>query len=162
MEQSEIDLVSVAGEKGEIILYQPNENICLEVRLEGETVWLTQAQMVLLFRPQSRMFHYILIIYLRKGELQRKAAVKESLTTTIHGAIEGKTQQKRVFLYNLDVIISVDYRVKSQAGTRFRQWATSVLKQYMLKGYAVHPSLQQVEYHLARQIEKPFMTVTSS
>ena len=80
-------------------------------------------------------------------------AVKESLTTTIHGAIDGKTQLKRVFLYNLDVIISVGYRVKSQAGTRFRQWATSVLKQYMLKGYAVHPSLQQVEYHLTRQIE---------
>ena len=56
-------------------------------------------------------------------------------------------------MYNLDVIISVGYRVKSQAGTRFRQWATGVLKQYMLKGYAMHPTLQQVEYYLTRQIE---------
>ena len=141
------------GDKGEIILYQPNENISLEVRLEGDTVWLTQAQMVLLFQTTKQNVSLHINNIFKEGELQREVAVKESLTTTIHGAIDGKTQQKRVFLYNLDIIISVGYRVKSQAGTRFRQWATNVLKQYMLKGYAVHPSLQQVEYHLTRQIE---------
>lgn len=113
----------------------------------------TQQQMVLLFHTTKQNVSLHINNIFKEGELQREVAVKESLTTTIHGAIDGKTQLKRVFLYNLDVIISVGYRVKSQAGTRFRQWATSVLKQYMLKGYAVHPSLQQVEYHLTRQIE---------
>ena len=148
-----MNTLPAVGEKGEIILYQPDDNISLEVRLEGETVWLTQAQMVLLFQTTKQNVSLHINNIFREGELQREVAVKESLTTTIHGAIDGKTQQKRVFLYNLDVIISVGYRVKSLAGTRFRQWATSILKQYMLRGYAVHPSLQQVEYHLTRQIE---------
>lgn len=153
MVPSKKNTLPIEGKKGEIILYQPDESICMEVRLEGDTVWLTQAQMVLLFHTTKQNVSLHINNIFKEGELQREVAVKESLTTTIHGAIEGKTQLKRVYLYNLDVIISVGYRVKSQAGTRFRQWATSVLKQYMLKGYAVHPSLQQVEYHLTRQIE---------
>ena len=140
-------------QKGEIILYQPDESIRLEVRLEDETVWLTQAQMTDLFRTTKQNISLHINNIFKEGELQKAVVVKESLTTTTHGAIEGKLQQKKVNLYNLDVIISVGYRVKSQAGTRFRQWATQVLKQYMLKGYAVHPTLQHVEYHLSRQIE---------
>lgn len=138
--------------KGEIILYQPDNSISLEVRLEDDTVWLTQAQMVVLFQTTKQNVSLHISNIFKEGELERELVVKESLTTTIHGAVEGKTQQKRVSLYNLDVIISVGYRIKSLAGTRFRQWASSILKQYMLKGYAVHPTLQQVEYHLTRQI----------
>ena len=74
--------------------------------------------------------------------------VKDFFTTTIHGAIPGKTQRKRVFLYNLDVIISVGYRVKSHAGTRFRIWATSILKQHLLQGYTINRQLIAFQQHV--------------
>jgi hypothetical protein len=134
-------ILPVEGEKGEIILYQPDDNICLEVRLDEETVWLTQQQMVALFKTTKQNISLHINNIFKEGELQRTVVVKESLTTTIHGAIKDKLQQKKVYLYNLDVIISVGYRVKSQAGTRFRQWATQVLKQYMLRGYSVNQHL---------------------
>lgn len=88
----------------------------------------------------------------KEGELQRDVVVKDSLTTTQHGAIAGKVQHKRVKLYNLDVIISVGYRVKSQRGTQFRQWATRVLKDYLLKGYSVNQQLLAMQ----RQIDTRF------
>jgi hypothetical protein len=74
----------------------------------------------------------------KEGELAEEVVVKESLTTTQHGAIPGKTQTHKVKLYNLDVIISVGYRVKSQRGTQFRIWATDVLREYLLRGYAIN------------------------
>ena len=141
MEQIEKNTLPAEGKKGEIVLYQPNESIKIEVRIDDETVWLTQSQMVVLFQTTKQNISLHINNIFREGELQREVAVKESLITTVHGAIEGKVQLKKVFLYNLDVIISVGYRVKSQAGTRFRQWATGVLKQYMLHGYSINQHL---------------------
>ena len=113
MEQIEKNTLPAEGKKGEIILYQPNESIKIEVRIEDETVWLTQSQMVVLFQTTKQNISLHINNIFREGELQREVAVKESLITTVHGAIEGKVQLKKVFLYNLDVIISVGYRVKS-------------------------------------------------
>ena len=141
-----------SSQEGEIILYQPNDDIKLEVKLEDDTVWLTQQQMTELFQTSKQNVSLHINNIFREGELDRELVVKESLTTTKHGAMTGKVQQKRVLLYNLDVIISVGYRVKSQRGTQFRIWATKVLREYLLRGYTIHPQLQKVEYHLSRQI----------
>ena len=92
MEPSKKNTLPIEGKKGEIILYQPDESISLEVRLEGDTVWLTQAQMVLLFHTTKQNVSLHINNIFKEGELQREVAVKESLTTTIHGAIDGKTQ----------------------------------------------------------------------
>lgn len=125
-------------EKGEIVLYQPEGEVRLEVRVENETVWLTQAQMGMLFeRERSVIAKHIKNVF-KEGELDSKVVCANFAHTTPHGAIKGKMQISEVVLYNLDVIISVGYRVKSIAGTRFRQWANHVLKDYMLKGYAVN------------------------
>lgn len=129
----------------EIVLYQPDESISLEVKLDQETVWLTQAQMVELFQTSKQNVSLHISNIFKEGELLQEMVVKESLTTTSHGAIPGKFQQKKVKLYNLDVIISVGYRVKSQRGTQFRIWATSVLRDYLLRGYAVNTQLLQME-----------------
>ena len=118
--------------KGEIVLYQPEGEVRLEVRVENETVWLTQAQMAELFHATKQNVSLHIANIFKEGELLKKSVVKEYLTT----ASDGK--HYRIKWYNLDIIISVGYRVKSIAGTRFRQWALSVLKDYMLKGYAVN------------------------
>ena len=124
--------MSKNDEKGEIVLYQPEGEVRLEVRVENETVWLTQAQMAELFHATKQNVSLHIANIFREGELLKKSVVKEYLTT----ASDGK--HYRIKWYNLDIIISVGYRVKSIAGTRFRQWALSVLKDYMLKGYAVN------------------------
>lgn len=117
----------------DILLYQsPNGQTQLEVHLQNETVWLTQAQMAELFdvsRPNVTMH---LRNVFKEGELEEISVGKESLLT----AADGK--QYRVKLYNLDVIISVGYRVKSLRGTHFRQWATGILRQYLVEGYALN------------------------
>jgi hypothetical protein len=122
-------------ERGEIVLYQPEGEVRLEVRVENETVWLTQAQMAELFDkvPQNITIH-IKNIY-KEGELDKISTCKEYLQVAHEGNREVTRSLK---FYNLDVIISVGYRVKSVVGTRFRQWALAVLKDYMLKGYAVN------------------------
>ena len=130
--------------KGEIVLYQPEGAIKLEVRVEDETVWLTQAQMAELFHAtKQNISHHVAKIF-KEGELDPRVVVKEYLTTTSHGAICGKTQVHAVKNYNLDVIISVGYRIKSIQGTRFRQWANQVLKEYMLKGYCINQGMLSV------------------
>ena len=124
---------------GEIVLYQPDETIRLDVWIGNETVWLTQAQMVMLFnRDKSVISRHIANIF-KEGELIMDSVVANFATT----AADGKTYQ--VEYYNLDVIISVGYRVKSKSGTKFRQWATPVLREYLLKGYVVHQRIDQVE-----------------
>ena len=128
MEPSKKDTLPAEGKKGEIILYQPDENISLEVRLEDETVWLTTSQMSLLFgREESNIRRHILNIF-KDGELQQ-----ENNVHFLH--VNGV--KKPVPFYNLDVIISVGYRVHSPQGIFFRQWATAVLKQHLLRGYSV-------------------------
>ena len=131
--------VEPAANKDEIVVYQPEgAEFHIAVRVENETVWLTQAQMAELFHATKQNISLHIAKIFKEGELDPKVVVKEYLTTTQHGAISGKTQIHAVKNYNLDVIISVGYRIKSIQGTRFRQWALNVLKEYMLKGYAVN------------------------
>ena len=133
--------------KGEIILFQTADSrTSIDVKLENETVWLTQAQMAMLFETTKQNISLHVNNVFKEGELEKEVVVKESLITTQHGAIQGKTQTNKVSFYNLDVIISVGYRVKSQRGTQFRIWANSVLKEYLIKGYAVKNDLVQQKY----------------
>lgn len=122
-----------------ILIYTNQEgNIKIDVRLEDETVWLTQEQMGVLFgRAKSTISDHIKNIF-EEGELNEDVVVRNFRMTTQHGAIEGKTQESKVNLYNLDVIISVGYRVKSLQGTQFRIWATQRLKEYIIKGFALN------------------------
>ncbi len=124
---------------GEILIYQNQEgNIKIDVKLEDETVWLTQSQMCELFgKAKSTISEHIKGLF-SEGELDEKVVVRKSRTTTQHGAIQGKVQENEVFLYNLDVVISVGYRVKSPQGTQFRIWATQRLKEYIIKGFALN------------------------
>ena len=134
--------------RGEIILYQPDDEIRLEVRLEEDTVWLTQAQMAELFQTTKQNVSLHTNNIFKEKELLMSAVVKDSLTT----AADGK--HYRVKYYNLDVIISVGYRVKSIRGTQFRQWANTVLKEYLLKGYSVNQRLNRLEQRMSHAEEK--------
>ena len=127
---------------GEIILYQPDDTIRLEVKIEDETVWLTQAQMVELFQTTKQNVSLHINNVFKEGELERSATVKDYLTAQKEGEREVFRNVKH---YNLDVIISVGYRVKSLRGTAFRKWATRVLKEYMLKGIVVQQLIDMVE-----------------
>ena len=131
--------------QNEIILYQPDNSLALEVRLEDETVWLSQMKMAELFQTTRNNVTIHISNIFNEEELEKNMVCKNFLHTTQHGAIVGKTQQKLIKLYNLDVIISVGYRIKSQRGTKFRIWATRIIKDYMLKGYAINQRIEQVE-----------------
>ncbi len=123
-------------DKGEIIVYQSENTLQLEVRMEDETVWLTQAQMIELFqRDQSVIARHIGNIFKEK-ELDEKSNMH-----FLHIA----NSDKPVKVYSLDVIISVGYRVKSQRGTQFRIWANKVLKEYMFKGYVINQRINKIE-----------------
>ncbi len=116
----------------QIVVYDGADNVRLEVKTDGETVWLTQAQMCQLFgRDRTVVTKHINNIF-REGELEREEVCAKFAHTTQHGAMADKTQVKEVVLYNLDVVISVGYRVKSIQGTRFRQWATRILREMLL------------------------------
>ncbi|MDR0811882.1 MAG: virulence RhuM family protein [Paludibacter sp.] len=129
----------IANIKNEIILYQQDDSIQLEVLVENETVWLTQAQMTVLFgRDQSVLSRHINNVF-KENELDAKSNMQ-----ILHIA----NSDKPVAFYNLDVIISVGYRVKSVQGTQFRQWANRVLKEYILKGYALNQRFEQVDNKL--------------
>ena len=130
---------------GEIILYQPDSTVQLEVRLEQETVWLSQAQMAQLFqRDRTVIGRHIKNIF-KEGELNPSVVCANFAHTTPHGAIQDKWQNNEIVMYNLDVIISVGYRVKSLRGTQFRIWATQTLKSYLLHGYAVTQRIERLE-----------------
>jgi len=123
----------------EIIIYpNPAGNIKIDVRLEEETVWLTQEQMGQLFgKGRSTITEHISNVF-AEGELNEEVVCRNFRLTTQHGAIEGKTQEREVKHYNLDVIISVGYRVKSLQGTQFRIWATQRLREYIIKGFTLN------------------------
>ena len=125
---------------GEMIIYQSDDGVKLDVRLENKTVWLNQDQIASLFnKSKSTIVEHISNIF-KEGELDEKVVVRKFRQTTQHGAMAGKTQSKEVKFYNLDVIISVGYRVKSIQGTRFRQWATERLNEYIVKGFTMDDS----------------------
>ncbi len=129
--------------KNEIILYQTDglpEHI--EVRLEDETVWLTQAQMATLFDQTKQNISLHINNCFKEGELEKMATVKESLTVQTEG---NRSVKRKIEYYNLDVIISIGYRVKSKQGTQFRIWASRILKDYLLKGYAINNRMNRLE-----------------
>ena len=127
----------VLTDLGEMIIYQSDEGVRLDVRLENKTVWLNQEQIGALFNKSKATISEHISNIFKEGELDEKVVVRKFRTTTQHGALEGKTQSKEVKYYNLDVIISVGYRVKSIQGTRFRQWATERLHEYIVKGFTM-------------------------
>ena len=128
----------IMDDRGEIIIYQTEDGLTkIDVSMQDETVWLTQEQMAELFqRDKSTISRHIKNIF-AEGELDEKVVVAEFATTSQHGAMEGRTQSNITKFYNLDVIISVGYRVKSQRGVQFRIWATNILKEYIKKGFAM-------------------------
>ena len=136
------DVAASAADKNEIVVYQPEGGeFHIEVRVENDTVWLTQAQMAELFHATKQNISLHIANIYKEGELDKNSVVKEYLTT----ASDGKCYKTKWF--NLDVIISVGYRIKSIQGTRFRQWALNILKEYMLKGYAVNQRMLVPQTH---------------
>lgn len=129
----------------EIILYQPDSTLSLDVRVENETVWLTQAQMTKLFQTTRNNITLHIRNIFKEGELEESSVCKESLLT----AADGKRYKTK--FYSLDVIISVGYRVKSIRGTQFRIWANKILKDYLLRGYSVNQRLLYMESRIDRR-----------
>lgn len=137
--------------KGEIILYQPNESLKLEVQIENDTVWLTQQQMAELFGVKQPAVSKHLNNIFKEGELD-KASVHSILEYT---AADGKSYKTQ--FYSLDAILSVGYRVNSKNATKFRQWANKILKDYLLRGYSVNRQLVELQGYTDNrflQIEK--------
>ena len=125
-------------ENGNILIYQSEDGLThIDVRMENETIWLTQQQLCELYQTsKSNVSEHIKHIF-EDGELDSELVVRKFRTTTQHGAIEGKTQSHEVIFYNLDMIISLGYRIRSVIATRFRQWATKRLNEYMVKGFTM-------------------------
>jgi len=149
------EILANSRDKAEIMIYQPDDNsISFEVRMEDETVWLTQNQMVELFNSSKQNISLHINNIFKEGELKPESTVKEYLTVQR----EGQRHIKRmVTIYSLDVIISIGYRVKSQRGTQFRIWANKVLKEYLLKGYAVNQRIERIEkdvYYLKSKVDE--------
>ena len=138
----------LAPQGGEVVLYNPDDTIRLEVRMNDETVWLSQAQMAELFATTRNNITLHISNIFKEGELEYDSVCKDSLLT----ASDGKKYKTK--LYNLDVIISVGYRVKSLRGTQFRQWALKVLKDYLLKGYSVNQRIERLEQRVTQTENK--------
>ena len=133
-------------DKDEIVLYNPDASLSLAVRVENDTVWLTQAQMSELFQTTRNNITLHIRNIFKEGELDQSSVGKESLLT----ASDGKKYKTK--LYSLDVIISVGYRVKSVRGTQFRIWANKILKEYLLRGYAINQRMEYLERTLDRRL----------
>ena len=128
--------------KNEIVVYQPNETIRLDVRLENETVWLTQLKIAELFGVQKAAISKHVRNIFASGELVRESTVSKMETLQMEG---GRYVSRMQEFFNLDVIIAVGYRVNSWRATQFRIWATGILKEYLLRGYSVNSRLNQIE-----------------
>ena len=149
------DIVSVNEVQGEVIFYQPDNTMRLEVRLEDETVWLTQRQMVTLFQSsKANVSEHIRNIY-DQGELEQEATVRNFRTVRKEG---NRMVNRTLTYYNLDAIISVGFRVNTKRGIMFRQWANRTLKEYLLRGYAFHQQMiamqRQIDVRLEEQNER--------
>jgi len=140
-------------EENKIVIYQTEDGQTqIDVRLENDTVWLTQAQMADLFQKDRTVITRHINNVFKEGELERELVSAKFAHTTRHGAIDGKLQTQETLLYNLDVIISVGYRVKSKRGTAFRIWANRVLKDYLVKGYAINERIRKEQIGELRQL----------
>ena len=137
--------------ENQIVVYQPNETVRLDVRLESDTVWLTQAQLCELFGVvKSNVSYHLKNIYGTR-ELDYGATVQKIRTVRTEA---GRAVSRDIEYFNLDVIISLGYRINSKLGIQFRQWATRVLKEYMLRGYVVNQRLNQLEDKMDRRLAK--------
>ena len=135
--------------ENQIVVYRPNETVRLDVRLENETVWLTQEQIANLFGTKRPAITKHLANIYKSGELEREG----TCSILEHMGNDGK-QSYRTMFYNLDAILSVGYRVNSRNATLFRRWSTQVLKTYLLKGYAINARLNQLEDKVDRRLAK--------
>ncbi len=139
------------NEDDSVVVYRSADNsVLLNVQIADETVWLTQQQIATLFQKAKSTISYHISNIFKEGELDEKVVVRKIRITTQHGALSDKTQSDELNLYNLDVIISVGYRVHSVQGTRFRQWATKVLNNYLRHGYAISDRFERLEQRVAR------------
>ena len=139
----------MTASENQIVVYQPNETVRLDVRLENETVWLTQLKIAELFGVQKAAISKHVRNIFASGELSRDATVSKMETVQVEG---GRTVVRCQEFYNLDVIIAVGYRVNSQRATQFRIWATQILKEYLLRGYSVNARLNQLEDKVDRRL----------
>lgn len=145
--------------EGEIILYQSESSTQLEVRIEDETVWLSLNQMSDLFeRDKSVISRHIRNIF-EEGELDSLSTVAKNATVQNEG---GKEVLRQIDFYNLDVIISVGYRVKSKRGTQFRIWANSILKEYLMKGYVLNSRIDRIEKKMLEHDQKFDLLIKTS
>ena len=136
-----------------IVLYEtPNGEVKLDVRMQNETVWLNLNQMAMLFdRDKSVISRHLRDIF-KSGELDEKEVVAFFATTSQHGSVKGLTQTHNVKYYNLDMIISLGYRVNSKRGVEFRRWSSKVLKAYILRGYAINDHIRREQIAELRQL----------
>ena len=141
----------MTASENQIVVYQPKETVRLDVRVENETVWLTQSQMATLFGCSSDNVGLHLKNVYAAGELVRESTTEEFSVVRMEGS---RQVRRKVTCYNLDAIISVGYRVNSILGVKFRQWATSVLKEYLLRGYSFNARLNQLEDAMHRNLAK--------
>ena len=141
----------MTANENQIVVYQPNETVRLDVRLENETVWLTQLKIAELFGVQKAAISKHVRNIFASGELVRDATVSKMETVQTEG---GRSVVRTQEFFNLDVIIAVGYRVNSQRATQFRIWATKVLKEYLLRGYSVNARLNQLEDAMHRNLAK--------
>ncbi|MDE6577383.1 MAG: virulence RhuM family protein, partial [Muribaculaceae bacterium] len=138
-----------SNQANEIILYQPDDTLTLDVRVEDESVWLTQAQIVELFNSSKANISEHLKHIFETGELNREATVRKFRTVRKEG---NRNVTRTLEFFNLDVIISVGYRVNTIRGIQFRQWANKVLKEYLLRGYSINQRLMQLEDRVDRRL----------
>ncbi len=135
----------------EIIIYQPDEELSLDVRVDDETVWLTQSQIVELFESSKANISEHLKHIFDSGELSKEETVRKFRTVRQEG---NRNVTRNIDFFNLDVIISVGYRVNTVRGIQFRQWANKVLKEYLLRGYAINQRLMQLEDRIDRHFSE--------
>ena len=144
------EIMTYSGEENVVVYRSADNAVQLDVQLAEDTVWLTQQQIATLFQKAKSTISYHISNIFKEGELDEKVVVRKIRITTQHGAMIDKTQSDEINIYNLDVIISVGYRVHSVQGTRFRQWATGVLRDYLLRGYAVSNRFERLEQRMAK------------
>ena len=139
-------LESPTGESGEVVRFNESGMPQLEVWLEGETIWLTQAQLAELFGVKLNTVNYHIKAILKSGELSAEATIRKIRIVQVEG---GRQVSRPVDFHNLDMIISIGYRVNSMRATKFRQWATSVLKEYLLRGLVRDQRIGKLEKRMS-------------
>ena len=142
--------------ENQIVVYQPNDTVRLEVRLADDTIWLNQSRLGVLFGVDRTVINRHIHNIFKSGELDEFATCARIAQVQNEG---GRQITRHVPFYNLDVIIAVGYRVNSMAATQFRRWATTVLKEYLLRGYAINQRLNQLEDKMDRRLAKQDETI---